>query len=432
MQSDEKRIRIDDIFYPLIKGWRFIVSFTFVGLIIGIILVGAGYLRGEILREYNIKSSVAVVAQNREGTFISRSQDPNQNDIKLAEDITDPALFIFQSNNTLNRMIEKLKLVGIEPKDIRKKLKIVRYEDTQIIEMSLRWRSETEGLRMMTALIEIVDSELPETIKLGRVSVVDPPRATLISGSINASLLIFTVLACLLIGAAWYIVRFLIAPTIINEADMEDYFGIEIFESIETDADFAKQKPLSDYTSPAKEEIAAASHIIINRMEKEGCNKLYFTSTEHGEGVSKLVSGVAAQFAGIGKKTLLIDCNFKKPMLASMFEVDLKPEQSLNSLYNGESDKIDAIVNVGGYLGLLPVVLDDNPPNLNGEMLDVLKSAMEGYDYVFIDAMPVGEDAEVLELNRIADAVLFVTAFDKAYKLPLSVLKNPAFRLSAA
>ncbi|MBR4727005.1 MAG: hypothetical protein IK080_03860, partial [Clostridia bacterium] len=50
--------------------------------------------------------------------------------------------------------------------------------------------------------------------------------------------------------------------------------------------------------------------------------------------------------------------------------------------------------------------------HLNEPMLDVIRSLMGNFDLVMIDAAPVGEESEVLRLNDISDAALFVVRYD--------------------
>ena len=150
----------------------------------------------------------------------------------------------------------------------------------------------------------------------------------------------------------------------------------------------------------------------MNRMEKYGYKSLYITSTSRKEGRTGIIANVAVYLSQMGKKTLLIDCDLANPQLGTIFADELKYEQTLNALYRGDSDKIDAVMRVNGCLDLLPVILEKVPENFNDAMLGALADVMEGYDYVFIDAAPVGSAAEVLRLNDIVDAALFTVRSD--------------------
>ena len=58
-------LKKSDIVYHLLKGWRVILLFTLTGLIIGILVIGAGYVRGEMSKEYRISSSLLSTKTNK-------------------------------------------------------------------------------------------------------------------------------------------------------------------------------------------------------------------------------------------------------------------------------------------------------------------------------------------------------------------------------
>ena len=416
MENNGREIRFGDIFYLFLKEWRIMVSLALAGLIAGMIFSGVGYVRSEVKKKYKITSSVAVVAQNRDGTFTTQTVEPIQDDITVAEQITNSAMYIIGSKRTIDAAIDKSKIVGLSAKEIRKNLTAIKHDNTQLIEITLFWHSASEGISILNAINKVSDSILLDTLKVGRVSVVDYPEAIKVSqGGINISVWLFAMLAGLALGVAWCLLKFLINPTVINKQDISNTLGLELLGCVEEDDKFARLRPLSEEMMPARDEIVSICHILANRMERAGAGKIYVTSAAHEEGTSRLVAEIAVQFAKMGKKTLLIDCNFDKPSLGGLFKDKLEYENSFNALYCGDADKYDAVIQVAGGLDLLPVILEDNPPRLNGAMLDMLKNLTDGYDYVFIDTAPIGTDTEVIELNRITDAVLFNTAFDRTY-----------------
>ena len=73
MSNKKTQLKKSDIVYHLLKGWRIILLFTVLGLIIGIVVIGAGYIRGEMSKEYRIKSSVVVAALNEKDQFSSNT-----------------------------------------------------------------------------------------------------------------------------------------------------------------------------------------------------------------------------------------------------------------------------------------------------------------------------------------------------------------------
>ena len=95
-----------------------IILFTAVGLGFGIVLSVVSYMRGEMSKQYAIKTSIAVTSQNENGLFTAQSNDPNSTDIYLAENMVDSVIYVLKSDRTLQKAVDRLELVGIATKDI--------------------------------------------------------------------------------------------------------------------------------------------------------------------------------------------------------------------------------------------------------------------------------------------------------------------------
>ncbi len=402
-----KRLRKSDILYHIIKGWRVVLLFTLIGIASGVVIIGAGFIRGEVSREYRVTSSLAIVT--------SRKSDEGNNSVVAARVLTDTAIYIIKSQKNMETVVDELNLRGISAGDISRNLSLSRYEQTEIVEMTLLWRSEKEGISIMNAINKVSTETIKDVIKLGAVTVVNEPTASfIVGGNISFSTWIYALVLGLLLGLGICILRFLIAPTLINEDDVTNIFGIDTMGSLPLDKQYARLKPLEKSDLPIMDDIKSVAHLLISHLETARVNKLYVTSTIRGEGKTRLLADIALQFARLGKKTLLIDCDLANPRLGALFYDDLKYEQTLNSLYRGDSDILDAVLHVNGCLDLLPTILEQKPENLNDALLAELKRVMDGYDYVLIDAAPIGMDAEVLRLNEIVDTVLYIVRFDAA------------------
>ncbi len=413
-----KALRKSDILYHIIKGWRIILLFTLIGIIVGVALIAVSYIRGEVAREYKVTSSIAVVGNRYPDVDITKLA-PDQvfmkNDVTMARLMTDTAMYLVKSRKNMDAVAEKLNLRGVTANDISHNLTLSRVGETEVIELTLLWRSEKEGLMIMDAIDEVSSTTLKKSLKIGEISVVNESQAAfIVGGNISISTLEYSAVFGLVLGFAICILKFLIAPTLINESDVTSIFGIDTLGSLPLDQEYARLKPRQKRELPIFDDIKSVTHLLISHMEGARAKKLYITSTIHSEGKTRLLADIGLHLARLGKKTLLIDCDLVNPRLGALFFDDLKYEQTLNSLYRGDSDKLDAILHINGCLDILPTVLERNPEDINDALLNVLKTVMDGYDYVLIDAAPIGVDAEVLRLNEITDTVLYVVRYDDA------------------
>ncbi len=131
-----------------------------------------------------------------------------------------------------------------------------------------------------------------------------------------------------------------------------------------------------------------------------------FTSTEMGDGKTLSCVNVAATFAETGAKVLIIDADMRKPRLHTVFKIKSAP--GLSDCLGRFCTSSKAIVksNKVNNLYLLPAgKLPPNPSELilSDSFNELLSSLTEEFDYVFIDAPPVGlvTDATIISKKTL-------------------------------
>lgn len=430
MNEKHKIVRLSDALYYIIRGRRLIFLLAFAGLVAGIIISGVGYIQGNISKEYRITSSIAIIAQTGSGKYASRSANPEKADVELAQEITDSAIYILKSERTLNDAVEKSDLSGVSITDIQKNISFNQYKETQIIEVTLYWRSESEGIRILNAINSASGEVLLETLKIGNVSIVNSPKADyIVGGSVSMSTWLITALIGALIGMVICVLRLLISPLLTNIKDIDGLNATEVIGNITYDKNFSASYPFGADDSLAKKDIISLAHILENRMKNHGYRKLLLTSTIKGEGKTSLVINIAQQLASSGVKTLMIDADFKNPNLSAAFGEKYSYENTLNAVYFGDADETDAICHITGCLDLLPCIIDDKAISVNEPLLRLINRISDRYDLVLLDCAPVGIDAEVIAFKSIVDTALFVTRYDYA---DFDDIKKAIDRLSGA
>ena len=182
MASKKTQLKKSDILYHLLKGWRVILLFSLMGLIAGITLIGFGYVRGEMVKEYRINASVVVVALNAEGEYSTHVGNPLRTDVDFARDLAQDALYIIRSRSNLQNVCDQLNLRGVSSGTIAANLQLSQYNSTEFIEMSLLWRSEREGKEIMEKIIDCSDKAMLDALKIGRITTINKPAASFIVG----------------------------------------------------------------------------------------------------------------------------------------------------------------------------------------------------------------------------------------------------------
>jgi capsular exopolysaccharide synthesis family protein len=134
------------------------------------------------------------------------------------------------------------------------------------------------------------------------------------------------------------------------------------------------------------------------------------TSPTPGDGKSTLASNLAISMAQAGKRTLLLDADFRRPVQHRMFE--LKDESGLTAVLAGQEPLSKAIRRtVVEGLDLLPAgPLPLNPSELlNGDSFaSILEELTQKYDHVILDCPPVVAVTDARILGAVCDLSILV------------------------
>lgn len=414
---NDVQIRVGDLLYAVLKRWKMILALGLMGFACGFALSGISYLQGNYT-SYAINCSIAITSQSGTGAFTNNSSYLSSNDFYLAQDLVDASTFVMKSDRVLQAAIDGAGLVSVTPKDVSRNLDVSRYNETQILQLTLNWNNADAGVRLMNALLDACKEVLPETLMVGSVAVIDPPAASyLMGGGGYSSLWLIFGLLGIAAGVGVAVLELIMRPTLLNLKDVEDVLGLETLGIVpRDDAYFTKgTRILSDKPADASavQNFASAAYILSNRFgTKEKQHRFYVTSAEDSEGKSTVAANLALQLSDMEKRTLLLDLNTRAPSLSGIFLQTVDYSRTLNALYKGESSEQEAVISLTGHLDLLPLILERNAVPMDGTLFELLEKIMEPYEYVIIDASSVGRSSDVLRLNQLAKNVLFVVRYD--------------------
>lgn len=420
MRNNGIHIRVADILYGIAKHRIMIIALTAAGFLVGIILSGISYLQGEMSKEYLVTSSVAVNTQTSSGLYTSGYNFPNYNDLDMAKELTESAIYVLQSDAMLDSVIDSLGLLGITNEDIRDNLELTQYSEAPIIEMTLYWRSSEEGMNILSAINANAQEMLKETLNIGRTAVINQPSAEyIVGGNMNIVLWGYLALLGLCLGLGIILLELIMRPTLLNVDDIESLFGKEVLCEIADDKVYFEKRDsilMDDGLSPkVRESFASAAHIVKNRLQKEdGPHIIYITSALKGEGKTSAIANLAIQLSDLEKRVLLIDLDMKNPSLGGMFLKNVDYAHSLNALYAGEITNSEAVTTLTGYLDIIPAILDRSTISLDSNLFHVIQQIASDYDYVLLDTAPMGLTADPMNLSQIASDALFVVSYDQA------------------
>lgn len=436
-RSGGQEIRIAEILHVLLKRRTWILVCAMIGLVFGLSLSVLSYVKAQTIKQYSIRTSIALASQDAEGLFSKSSRDPDSTDFHLAEDMVDASEFILMSDSMLNKIIEDINLIGVSSRDIYNSLHMEQYKQTQIILINLYWGNPSEGVEILEAMNRLAPRLLIQSLKLGSVTVINAPTAHfVIGGNLNLSRnLLLGVILGVGMGAALAVLDLILRPTLLTLKDVDKQLGIpllgsisENYEETEVQKELLNKDTSSEVRTELTDSYLALAYALKRRLSAQEHPCVLVTSAERGEGKTVITACLAAALSQIGVRVLAVDLDFPNPMLAGFFFPQVDPSHTMNALYQGKTPLRDAVISVNGTLDLLPSQLEKDPMPLNDGTLDLIRMLREEYDVILLDTPPVGQMADTMLLNELTEQALFVIQYDGATQ---SVLQDALTRLNS-
>lgn len=158
-------------------------------------------------------------------------------------------------------------------------------------------------------------------------------------------------------------------------------------------------------------------------------NVIQLTSSHPGEGKSTTAVILAELFASLGRKTLLIDADLRRPSVAELLDIE-RPKVGFVEVLLGHAKLEDAVVK-GAHptLEILPV--GEIPPNpaeilASREMREFIEKHRNEYSLIIFDSPPVLGLADAPTMAGLVDGTVFVL---EANRLPFGQARFAIRRL---
>ena len=141
----------------------------------------------------------------------------------------------------------------------------------------------------------------------------------------------------------------------------------------------------------------------------EEIRTIVVTSSEPGEGKSTTAGNIAISFAQAAKKTVIIDCDLRKPSLHKKFKISnigglsdiLIGKEKIDDVIHHFNEELDVITS-----GKLP----PNPAEMLGSrtMERLLVALKERYDIIILDTAPLQAVTDAQILSTKSDGIILV------------------------
>ncbi|MBC7396378.1 MAG: polysaccharide biosynthesis tyrosine autokinase [Bdellovibrionales bacterium] len=307
-------------------------------------------------------------------------------------------------------------------------------------------RQEQLDYELYSSLVQKLSQiEIQKFSIFKKISIDSAAREGSPSARVNFVLkLLFGIVSSLFFAGVLSLVMEWLDPTLKNGEDLADarIEQIGIIPKIEKNKSitsvFGKRQPKNSKTRPASEMLVTRSNPkslesmsfkyvrarLQKIMEADGhrSKTILVTSAASDDGKSFVACNLAISFAQLGKKTLLMDCDFRNPSVNRYF--GLPNRKGLASVLAMEHT-LEELITEDPQVPTLHILPADwgveDPTELlsDEKMLVLLEHLKTIYDYVIIDSPPVQLVVDGLILSSVVSTVVVVGRYRKTLKSAL-------------
>lgn len=335
----------------------------------------------------------------------------HQSDSNIRRSLKDQFETARRQEQALSSQVEEIKAAALEEKD-----RSVQYN-------TLR-RDLDSNRAMYEALLQrFKEVSAASGIAANNISVVDraDPSLKPTSPKLVLNLAIALVLG-LLIASAVVIIRELFDDRIQTSLDAERKFGIPTLGLIpQFGEETSASQELGRARSAVSEAYQSTATAVLLSSATVTPKVLMLTSAQPGEGKSSSTIGLASAFARLNKKTLLVECDLRRPSLQSRLAGPegtpsgpglceyLARQASVPTIHHHDLLRFDYVL-----AGVTP----PDPVELLGSPLlaQLIREYGKHYDQIVLDGPPVLGLADTPILASNSDAVLFVVEANRSHR----------------
>ena len=158
------------------------------------------------------------------------------------------------------------------------------------------------------------------------------------------------------------------------------------------------------------------TNIEFSNLDEE-IKTIVVTSSQQNEGKSTIIGNLAVSFAGMeDKKILVVEGDLRNPTVHRLFGVS--NTFGVTDILTGQKS-FENCVNITDVKGLHVLTCGKIPPNpsemlASRKMRDFINNIKDNYDYVFIDAPPIGIITDAGIISTYVDGTILVVSAGEA------------------
>lgn len=214
---------------------------------------------------------------------------------------------------------------------------------------------------------------------------------------------------------------------ITRRQDIERITKVPVIAEVSHSSDSGPLLVVTKPRSMIAEQIRALRTNLQFIMQGPDKKTLLFTSSMSGEGKSFISLNLGASLAMSGKKVVILELDLRKPKLHQGLEIN--NDNGLSNYLIGQADYNKIIKPIPAQENYYIITCGPIPPNpaellVNGKIDILIEKLKQDFDFVVLDAPPVGLVTDAQILAKFADATMYIVRHDYTAKNQLYALNN--------
>lgn len=163
--------------------------------------------------------------------------------------------------------------------------------------------------------------------------------------------------------------------------------------------------------TPISESFRNLRSSLFLKLKSEKSKIILLTSSLPGDGKSFISSNLAASIASVGYKTIIIDCDLRRPNLHHKFHNDNKKGLTNYMTNNATIDEITNKTFVENlyFIPAGPIIPNPSEKIESGILDNLINTLKKDYEYIIIDTTPIGIVADASLLIKYASHILLIS-----------------------
>jgi capsular exopolysaccharide synthesis family protein len=222
--------------------------------------------------------------------------------------------------------------------------------------------------------------------------------------------LMIAVFLALIFPTAFVIIKSFFNEKITRIYDVESLLNRPVLSIIYSNS-YKSESVVADFPgSSVAESFRNLRSSLFLRFKSEPLKVIMITSSQPQDGKSFISFNLASSIASVGYKTIILDCDLRRPTLHEKFKSDNSIGLSTYMVNNSTADEIIVKTDIKNlsFIPAGPILPNSAELIESGALDDLIKYLKSKYEYVIIDTTPAGLVADATLMMKYANLNLLI------------------------